>query len=273
MVAHFQVTLKVGFKLFRNNGCRVGSALIDRLNPHADRLCAWVCARHRTTGPHKYDPAAARTDCLTRRPDPMGRMSCGKPFLVHLIHERSSRRKPQADVADACGSRAGRRKADRRSPGTRHRRECRSGPGLLGWGDPKVAEAKEIVKSADLLVVASPTYKATYTTVKLFLDQFGAGELGQIPTFPLMLGGSPAHALAPELTRATGPRRDRRELPLRRACTCSIPTTRLRPTSRSGWRSPAGTSQEGPSRRGPLDQPPCGGGACGAGHEIPSGGK
>ena len=37
------------------------------------------------------------------------------------------------------------------------------GPGLLGWGDPKVAEAKEIVKSADLLVVASPTYKATYT--------------------------------------------------------------------------------------------------------------
>jgi FMN reductase len=75
------------------------------------------------------------------------------------------------------------------------------GPALLGWGDPKVAEAKEIVKSADLLVVASPTYKATYTgLLKLFLDQFGAGELGQIPTFLLMLGGSLAHALAPELT-------------------------------------------------------------------------
>ncbi|MET0455160.1 MAG: NAD(P)H-dependent oxidoreductase [Mycobacterium sp.] len=75
------------------------------------------------------------------------------------------------------------------------------GAGLLGWGDPKVAEAKEIVKSADTLVVASPTYKATYTgLLKLFLDQFGAGELGQITTFPLMLGGSLAHALAPELT-------------------------------------------------------------------------
>ena len=36
------------------------------------------------------------------------------------------------------------------------------GAGLLGWGDPKVAEAKEIVKAADCLVVASPTYKATY---------------------------------------------------------------------------------------------------------------
>ena len=75
------------------------------------------------------------------------------------------------------------------------------GPSLLGWGDPKVAEAKEIAKAADFLVVASPTYKATYTgLLKLFLDQFGAGELGQIPTFALMLGGSPAHSLAPELT-------------------------------------------------------------------------
>jgi FMN reductase len=75
------------------------------------------------------------------------------------------------------------------------------GPGLLGWGDPKVAEAKEIVKSADALVVASPTFKATYTgLLKLFLDQFGAGELGQVTTFALMLGGSYTHALAPELT-------------------------------------------------------------------------
>ena len=75
------------------------------------------------------------------------------------------------------------------------------GAGLLGWGDPKVDEAKQIVKSADFLVVASPTFKATYTgLLKLFLDQFGAGELGQMTTFPLMLGASPAHSLAPELT-------------------------------------------------------------------------
>lgn len=75
------------------------------------------------------------------------------------------------------------------------------GPGLLGWGDPAVANAKEVVKSADSLIVASPTFKATYTgLLKLFLDQFGQGELGQLTTFPVMLGGSPAHALAPELT-------------------------------------------------------------------------
>ena len=75
------------------------------------------------------------------------------------------------------------------------------GPGLLAWGDPAVAEAKEIVKAADLLVVASPTFKATYTgLLKLFLDQFGQGELGGITTFPMMLGAAYNHALAPELT-------------------------------------------------------------------------
>lgn len=75
------------------------------------------------------------------------------------------------------------------------------GPGLLGWGDPAVAAAKEIVKSADSLVVASPTFKATYTgLLKLFLDQFGQGELNGITTYPLMLGASQIHALAPELT-------------------------------------------------------------------------
>lgn len=75
------------------------------------------------------------------------------------------------------------------------------GAGLLHWGDPKVAEAKRAVLEADALVVASPTYKATYTGVlKLFLDQFGQGELAQKTTFVVMLGGSPAHHLAPELT-------------------------------------------------------------------------
>ncbi|MGP4048180.1 NADPH-dependent FMN reductase [Streptomyces sp. 2A115] len=75
------------------------------------------------------------------------------------------------------------------------------GAGLLGWGDPKVAEAKATVLGADSLVVASPTFKATYTgLLKLFLDQFGQGELGGIPTFPVMLGAGLQHALAPELT-------------------------------------------------------------------------
>ncbi|NAZ75048.1 NADPH-dependent oxidoreductase [Kineococcus sp. T13] len=75
------------------------------------------------------------------------------------------------------------------------------GPGLLGWGDPDVQRAVEQVASADLLVVASPTYKATYTgLLKLFLDQFAGGEgMRGVVAVPLMLGAGPAHALAPEL--------------------------------------------------------------------------
>ena len=53
------------------------------------------------------------------------------------------------------------------------------GPGLLGWGDEAVAAAVAQVREADWVVVASPTYKATYTgLLKLFLDQFDAGSLG-----------------------------------------------------------------------------------------------
>ncbi len=75
------------------------------------------------------------------------------------------------------------------------------GPGLLGWGDPAVKEAVESVASAELVVFASPTFKATYTgLLKLFLDQFATGDgLKGVTALPLMLGAGPAHALAPDL--------------------------------------------------------------------------
>jgi FMN reductase len=74
------------------------------------------------------------------------------------------------------------------------------GAGLLGWGDPTVVAAVELVASADLVVWACPTYKATYTGVlKLFLDQFPANGLGGTVGVPLMLGAGPAHAMAPDL--------------------------------------------------------------------------
>jgi FMN reductase len=75
------------------------------------------------------------------------------------------------------------------------------GPALLGWGDPAVEAAKASVKAADLVVFATPTYKATYTgLLKLFLDQFGAGELHGRVAVALMLGAARDHALAGELT-------------------------------------------------------------------------
>jgi FMN reductase len=74
------------------------------------------------------------------------------------------------------------------------------GPALLEWGSRVVAELKATVLGGARLVVATPTYKAAYTgLLKLFLDQFGHGELGGVPTVPMMTGGSRDHALAVEV--------------------------------------------------------------------------
>lgn len=71
------------------------------------------------------------------------------------------------------------------------------GPNLLGWGDPAAAVAVERLMDADLLVVASPVFKATYTgLLKLLFDQVGAGQLRGTPAVPLMVGAGPHHAMA-----------------------------------------------------------------------------
>jgi FMN reductase len=74
------------------------------------------------------------------------------------------------------------------------------GTALLDWSDAGVGDLVRQVGEADLVVVASPTYKATYTgLLKLFLDRFSTTGVSGVAV-PLMLGGGPAHALAPELT-------------------------------------------------------------------------
>jgi FMN reductase len=73
------------------------------------------------------------------------------------------------------------------------------GPGLLDRSDPGVAAAKTTVLESDLVVVASPTYKGSYTgLLKLFLDRFGADELAGVTAVALMLGGDLRHSLAVE---------------------------------------------------------------------------
>lgn len=56
------------------------------------------------------------------------------------------------------------------------------------------------LSGADLAVIASPTYKATYTgLLKSFLDWFGQTALASVVAVPVMVGGSSLHALAPEV--------------------------------------------------------------------------
>jgi FMN reductase len=74
------------------------------------------------------------------------------------------------------------------------------GSGLLGFGDVAVGAAVAAVRASEAVVVASPTYKASFTGVlKLFLDQFPSGGLSGLVAFPMMLGGAWQHALAPEV--------------------------------------------------------------------------
>ena len=74
------------------------------------------------------------------------------------------------------------------------------GAALLDWSDPGVTALVTAVQDSDFLVVASPTYKATYTgLLKLFLDRFAAGSLAGVTAVPVMLGGHWKHALAADM--------------------------------------------------------------------------
>ncbi|MFC4535815.1 NADPH-dependent FMN reductase [Sphaerisporangium dianthi] len=72
---------------------------------------------------------------------------------------------------------------------------------LLAPGpSPAVEAALETVAGARVLVVASPTYKATYTgLLKVFLDRLASGALARTVALPLLVMGDPRHALAVEL--------------------------------------------------------------------------
>lgn len=71
------------------------------------------------------------------------------------------------------------------------------GPRVLDAADPEATAAVARVLTADVLVLASPTYKATFSgLLKAFLDRIGTGALAGTPAVPLLLGGAPDHRLA-----------------------------------------------------------------------------
>ncbi len=71
---------------------------------------------------------------------------------------------------------------------------------LLDEPSPAVEDALDQVSHADLLLVASPTYKATYTgLLKVFLDRLGYQALSAVTALPLLVMRVPDHALAVEV--------------------------------------------------------------------------
>ncbi len=74
------------------------------------------------------------------------------------------------------------------------------GPHLFEWGNDEVKDLVDRVASSTVNVFACPTYKATYTgLLKAFLDNYGNDGLAGTIAVPVMVGGTPRHALAPEV--------------------------------------------------------------------------
>ncbi|WP_306208025.1 NADPH-dependent FMN reductase [Actinoplanes sp. RD1] len=70
---------------------------------------------------------------------------------------------------------------------------------LFDWSDAELADLTARVAASDLLIVASPTYKATYTgMLKAFLDRYDTDGLHGVVAVPVMTGGGDLHALSIE---------------------------------------------------------------------------
>ncbi|MEW9548203.1 NADPH-dependent FMN reductase [Nonomuraea sp. NPDC050783] len=71
---------------------------------------------------------------------------------------------------------------------------------LAPTASPGVEAALGLVAEASVLVVASPTYKGTYTgLLKAFLDRLPPAALAGKTAVPLLVMGDPKHALAVEV--------------------------------------------------------------------------
>lgn len=71
---------------------------------------------------------------------------------------------------------------------------------LFDWSDGELTSLTAEVAGSDVVVVASPTYKAAYTgLLKAFLDRYGNNGLAGTVAVPVMTGGWAGHTLAVEV--------------------------------------------------------------------------
>ena len=74
------------------------------------------------------------------------------------------------------------------------------GADLLKLGSACVAASTASLQQFDVLVVASPTFKGSYSGVlKMYLDQTPTNGFFGVLALPLMLGAGPTHGMAPDL--------------------------------------------------------------------------
>ncbi|WP_353807642.1 NADPH-dependent FMN reductase [Agromyces sp. SYSU T00194] len=69
------------------------------------------------------------------------------------------------------------------------------GGAVLEWGNADAQAKRELVASAALVIVATPSYKGSYTgLLKGFIDGYGPTSLAGVAALPVTVAGSPAHA-------------------------------------------------------------------------------
>lgn len=71
---------------------------------------------------------------------------------------------------------------------------------LFDWPSEELAALNHEAAAADLLIVASPTYKASYTgLLKAFLDRYPNLGLRGVVAIPVMTGADLRHSMGPEV--------------------------------------------------------------------------
>jgi FMN reductase len=74
---------------------------------------------------------------------------------------------------------------------------------VFAWPHERLSALSASVAASDLVVIASPTYKGTYTgLLKAFLDRYPAGGLQGVVAIPLLTGADRAHAMGATHTLA-----------------------------------------------------------------------
>ena len=149
---------------------------------------------------HPHDGRTA-----TDHPEPrvtVGRRECSRRACVTTVAVVVGNPKPRSRtlevasrVADAAADATGLEAAERITVDL-----ADLGPQLFDWGSSEVRTAVDAVRNSTLAVVASPTYKASYTgLLKSFLDWFSTTDLLGVTVIPVMVGAGRDHALAVEV--------------------------------------------------------------------------
>jgi FMN reductase len=78
---------------------------------------------------------------------------------------------------------------------------CDYAADMFTWPHSQLEALGHGVATADVVIVATPTYKAAYTgLLKAFLDRYPGGGLAGVTAIPVMTGGSLAHSMAVDTT-------------------------------------------------------------------------